>query len=132
MKGTASGRSEPATEMPPRVAAYLGRATALLRPSQRVVVRAELHAHLYHEHLDARLRGLDEAEAWAEALRAAGPAWGLSLRLAQVHTLGLALRALLLGAALGGAAYAARPYLAHPAPPPSLQVQPVQMQPERP
>lgn len=125
MRGAGNGGEGPEAEWPPHVAAYLGRATALLWPDRRRAVRAELYAHLYHEHLDARLRGLDEEGAWAEALRAAGPAWGVALRLAQVHTLGLALRSLLVGAALGGAAYAARPYLAHPAQPVPAQVQPV-------
>lgn len=125
VKAPVSGRSQQATELPPHVAAYLGRATAFLRPSQRRAVRAELYAHLYHEQCDARLRGLNDEEAWAEALRAAGSAWEAALRLARVHTLGLALRTLLLGAALGGAAYAARPYLAaHPVPLVSTQVQP--------
>ncbi|WP_288403495.1 hypothetical protein [uncultured Deinococcus sp.] len=117
--------AEPGAELPPGVAAYLGRATALLWPERRRAVRAELYTHLYHEHLDARLRGLDEAAAWAEALRAAGPVWGVALRLAQVHMGGLTVRTLLLGAALGGAAYAVRPHLTHVPLPVPAQTQPV-------
>lgn len=88
------------------VEVYLSRATALLPLRRRQRVRAELHANLYQTMLDARLGGLDTADAWAVAVREAGPAWWLALQLARVHTLGLAVRALLVGAVLGGAAYA--------------------------
>lgn len=85
---------------------YLGRATLLLPARSRRQVRAELHANLYQTMLDARLTGLEEADAWAAALRESGPVWRLALNLARVHSLGLAVRALLVGLALGGAAYA--------------------------
>lgn len=123
---------------PPLVAAYLRRATWPLPPGARGRARAELHAHLYLEMLDAQLCGLDEAAAWAQALRGAGPPGLLALRLARVHTLGLAVRPLLLGVALGGAAYAARPYLLDSAlhasvgPSGMPQARPTRTQPERP
>lgn len=87
---------------------YLGRATLLLPSRMRREVRDELHANLYQTMLDARLEGLDEAAAWAAAVRDSGPPWWLALHLARVHTLGLGLRVLLAGVALGGAAYAVR------------------------
>lgn len=86
----------------------LGRATRFLPSRIRREVRAELHANLYQAMLDARLQGLNEADAWAAAVRESGSAWRLALQLARVHTLGLALRVLLAGMVLGGAAYAVR------------------------
>lgn len=85
---------------------YLTRATALLLPQIRREVRAELQANLHQTMLDARLNGLNEADAWDAALHESGSPWWLALNLARVYTLGLALRALLVGLALGGAAYA--------------------------
>ncbi|CAM4124473.1 hypothetical protein DEMA109039_08135 [Deinococcus marmoris] len=58
--------------------------------------------------LDARLKDLDEVDAWAIALRDSGSPWWLALNLARVYTLGLGLRVLFVGLALGGAAYAVR------------------------
>lgn len=82
---------------------YLTWATALLPPQTRREVRAELLANLHQTMLDARL---SEADAWDAALHESGSVWWLALNLARVYTLGLALRALLVGLALGGAAYA--------------------------
>lgn len=85
---------------------YLTCATALLLPQTRREVRTELQANLHQAMLDARLNGLSEADAWDAALHESGSVWWLALNLARVYTLGLALRALLVGLALGGAAYA--------------------------
>ncbi|OLV16073.1 hypothetical protein [Deinococcus marmoris] len=93
---------------PGAVEVYLKRAVCLLPPQTRQNVRSELHANLYQTMLDARLEGLDEADAWAASLRQQGSEWGLALNLARVYTLGLVLRVFLVGLALGGAAYAVR------------------------
>lgn len=107
---------------PPReVRAYLRRATCLIPPRAARVVRAELLGHLHLDMLNARLRGLDEAQAWAQALRDAGPAPLTALRFARTYTLGLALRWLLAAGLLGGAAYALGTHTP-PAPAPAVQV----------
>ncbi len=93
---------------PDALEVYLKRAVCLLLSQTRQSVRAELHANLYQAMLDARLKGLDEAAAWAAAVDESGSPWWLALNLARVYTLGLGLRALLVGLALGGAAYAVR------------------------
>lgn len=90
----------------PEVERYLRGVTRLLPPSVARQVRAELLGHLHQAMLDARLQGRSEAEAWAQALKEAGPVWPAAWRLVQVHTLGRALRVGLMGLALGGAAYA--------------------------
>ncbi|MBB5378842.1 hypothetical protein HNQ07_004349 [Deinococcus metalli] len=94
------------TPPPPKVQRYLRRVTLLLPPTAARHVRAELHGNLYQTMLDARLNGLTEADAWAAALRQAGPAIPAAVRFARTHTLGLALRWLLAAGLLGGAAYA--------------------------
>lgn len=99
--------------MTPEVKRYLRWVTCLLPGTAARRVRAELHAHLYHDALDAQLRGLDESAAWREALRAAGPAWLAALRFARIYTLGTLGRVLLIGAALGGAAYAMQTHSLH-------------------
>ncbi|MFD1730830.1 hypothetical protein ACFSC4_06665 [Deinococcus malanensis] len=101
---------------------YLRAVTRLLPPRVARQVRAELLGHLHQDMLDARLRGLDEAEAWAQALQEAGPVWPAAWRLVQVHTLGRALRVVLVGVALGGAAYAVQSGTTLP--PMSQQAQP--------
>ena len=93
-------------KVPGTVETYLNHAVCLLPVQTRREVRAELHANLYQTMLDGRLNGLNEGGAWAAALRESGPVWWLALNLARVYTLGLAVRALLVGLALGGAAYA--------------------------
>ncbi|WP_189102308.1 hypothetical protein [Deinococcus knuensis] len=112
---------------PPAVQAYLRRATRLLPPTAARRVRAELHGNLHQSMLDARLRGLNEPDAWTAALTEAGPALPAALHLARTHTLGLALRWLLAAGLLGGAAYAIQG--THPAAPtttttPTTQAQP--------
>lgn len=87
---------------------YLRSVTRLLPPRVAQQVRGELTGHLYQAMLDARLRGMDEAEAWAWAIQEAGPVWPAAGRLMQVHVLGRALRVVLAGIALGGAAYAVK------------------------
>ena len=53
---------------PPRaVRAYLRRVTCLIPPRAARVVQGELLGHLHLDMLNARLRGLDEAQAWARA-----------------------------------------------------------------
>lgn len=91
---------------PPAVQTYLRRATRLLPPNAARRVRAELHGNLHQSMLDARLRGLNEPDAWAAALTEAGPVLPAAIRFARTHTLGLALRWLLAAGLLGGAAYA--------------------------
>lgn len=90
----------------PEVERYLRGVTRLLPPRVARQVRAELLGHLHQAMLDARLRGLGEAESWAQAVQEAGPVWPAAWRLVQVHTLGSALRVVLVGLALGGAGYA--------------------------
>lgn len=107
---------------PPEVQRYLRRATVLLAPAPARRIRAELHGHLHQSMLDARLRGLSEAQAWAAALHDAGPALPAALRLARVHTLGHVLRGLLVVGALGGAAYAIQGN--HPLQPTHVEVHP--------
>lgn len=107
---------------PPReVRAYLRRVTCLIPPRAARVVRAELLGHLHLDMLNARLRGLDEPQAWAQALRDAGPAPLTALRFARTYTLGLTLRWLLAAGLLGGAAYALGTHTP-PAPAPAAQV----------
>ncbi|MBX8466499.1 hypothetical protein [Deinococcus sp. RIT780] len=106
---------------PPAVQAYLRRVTRLLPPTAARRVRAELHGNLHQSMLDARLRGLNEPDAWAAALREAGPALPAALHLARTHTLGLALRWLLAAGLMGGAAYALQGN--HPATPTSATTQ---------
>ena len=91
---------------PAAVQTYLRRATRLLPPAAARRVRAELHGNLHQSMLDARLRGLNEPDAWAAALTEAGPALPAALHLARTHTMALALRWLLAAGLLGGAAYA--------------------------
>mgnify|MGYP003336140510 CR=1 FL=1 len=85
-------------EPPHSVRAYLRRVTCLIPPRAARVVQAELLGHLHLDMLNARLRGLDEKQAWAQALRDAGPAPLTALRFARTYTLGLALGNLLPGA----------------------------------
>lgn len=94
------------TPVPPRVKRHLNVSTCLLLPRTARQVKAELHGNLYQDMLDACCGGLSEPQAWEVALRNAGSAWKAALGLARVHTLGLLVRVLLLGAALGGASYA--------------------------
>lgn len=96
----------PENVLPESVNLYLNAVTCLLLPRTARQVRAEFLGHLAQDMRDAQLEGLAEQEAWNHALTLAGPAWKAALGLGRVHTLGLLLRGLLLGAALGGASYA--------------------------
>lgn len=113
-------------ELPAHVQAYLRQATCLLPGSMRAPTYAELHANLYQAMCDARVNTSGEPEAWAAALKDAGPAWQVAIGLARVHTLGLALRAVLVGAALGGVTYAMQTGRGHPQP--SLSGKPLPQQ----
>lgn len=102
--------------LPPEVTAYLDAATRLLPPSVRAAARAELHANLHQAMLDHLTAGGTGTDAWGRALREAGPAGRVALRLARTHTLPLLWRTLLLAGALGGAASALWTQGAGPAP----------------
>ena len=106
----------------PEVERYLRHVTCLLPRPQAAMVRAELLGNLHQTMLDARLRGLNEVEAWQTALAETGPSLPTALRFARLYTLGLLTRWLLVGAALGGAAYAVQG--TQTVPPTSVQARP--------
>ena len=99
--------------LPEAVQRYLNVSTCLLWPHAARQVRAELWGHLHQDMLDGVCAGHSEAQAWEQALEMAGPAWRTALALAHVHTLGLVVRALLLGGALGGASLALQSQSGH-------------------
>lgn len=92
--------------MTPELRAYLRVTTCLLPRSERQNVRAELHGNLHQAMLDAMLAGRTEADAWAQVLREAGPAWLGAVNFARAYYAGLVGRGVLVAALLGGATYA--------------------------